>query len=216
MRLVEFLTEERLAATWMRIPESLKRQLNKDRFMAMKSVQDWKSVTEHLQIEDFGKLGENMVRGTFEFLFGDYIMHLEVIGASDWIDVKMMLEFDGVRYEFLIEVKTSRITRRNAAAVPIMFRKKGTRKGEPAGRRADGHEGTRAGGQHEGTRAREHEGRRVGGQEGRRTGGQEGRRGEGHEDRITGVPAGRRARGHEGRRESGSEGGGQEGRRAGG
>ena len=112
--------------------------------MAMKSVQDWKSVTEHRQIDDFGKMGENMVRGTFEFLFGDYIMHLEVIGASDWIDVKVMLEFDGVRYEFLIEVKTSRITRRNAAAVPKVFRKKGTRKGEPAGRRADGHEGTRA------------------------------------------------------------------------
>ena len=31
VRFVEILTEERLAATWVRIPESLKRQLNKDR-----------------------------------------------------------------------------------------------------------------------------------------------------------------------------------------
>ena len=64
-----------------------------------------------------------MVRDTFEFLFGDYITHLEVIGASDWIGVKMMLLIDGATYEFLIEVKTSRITHSNSSACPQMFKK---------------------------------------------------------------------------------------------
>ena len=74
------------------------------------------SVTENLNIDGFGKCGEHMVRGTFEFLFGDYMTHLEVIGASDWIGVKIVLKMEGVTYEFLIEVKTSRITHRNNTA----------------------------------------------------------------------------------------------------
>ena len=56
-------------------------------------------------------------------MFGDYITHLEVVGSSDWIGVKMVLEFDGATYDFLIEVKTSRITHRNSPQVPKMFRK---------------------------------------------------------------------------------------------
>jgi hypothetical protein len=64
-----------------------------------------------------------MVRGTFEFLFGDYITHLKVIGATDWIGVKMVLEFDGVIYHFLIEVKTSRLTHRNSGRVGNKLKK---------------------------------------------------------------------------------------------
>ena len=107
----------------MRLPESIKSQLDKDEFMEMKSVQDWKSATKNLEIGGFGKMGEHTVRDAFEFLFGDYITYLEVVGATDWIDVKMVLEFDGVHYEFLIEVKTSRLTHRNSPKVRKQFRK---------------------------------------------------------------------------------------------
>jgi hypothetical protein len=53
----------------------------------------------------------------------DYITYLEVVGGTDWIDAKMVLEFDGVRYEFVIEVKTSRISHRNSAQVRKQFKK---------------------------------------------------------------------------------------------
>ena len=123
VRFADILTPERVAASWMRLPESIKSQLDKDEFMEMKSVQDWKSATKNLEIDGFGKMGEHMVRGAFEFLFGDYITYLEVVGAMDWIGVKMVLEFDGVRYEFLIEVKTSRLTHRNSLPVRKQFKK---------------------------------------------------------------------------------------------
>ena len=46
MRFAEILTPERVAASWMRIPESIKEQLNEEHFMEMKSVRDWKAVTK--------------------------------------------------------------------------------------------------------------------------------------------------------------------------
>jgi hypothetical protein len=122
VRFSEIVTEERKVRTWNRMASSTKRQLNKDQCMAMESVEDMKAATKHLSTSGFEKMGENMVRDIFESLFSEYTTHLEVIGASEWIDVKMVLEIGGVRYEYLVEVKTSRITRANAV-VPAVFRK---------------------------------------------------------------------------------------------
>jgi hypothetical protein len=123
VRFADIVTPFRLAASWMRIPESIKQQLNEERFVEMKSFRDWKSVTKYLHIDGFGKCGEHVVRDAFEFMFGEYITHLEVIGKTEWIDVKLVLEFDGVIYTFLIEVKTSRMTHCNSSNVRSAFKK---------------------------------------------------------------------------------------------
>ena len=79
----------------------------------------------HYNIDSIGKCGEIMVRDIFDFLFHEYIVSLEVIGRSEWIDVKMVLLINGVTHTYLIEVKTSHITQRPASLCPGEFQECG-------------------------------------------------------------------------------------------
>jgi hypothetical protein len=122
-RFSDVLTQERLADSWELIPETIKNQLDEITYKSMTCVQDWINVTKSLQIETLGKCGEIMVRDIFHFLFHEYIVSLEVIGASEWIDVKMVLLINGVTHTYLIEVKTSHITQRHSSSCPENLKK---------------------------------------------------------------------------------------------
>ena len=56
-------------------------------------------------------------------MFHEYIVPLEVIGTSEWIDVKMVLLINGVTHTYLIEVKTSHITQRPSSLCPDELKK---------------------------------------------------------------------------------------------
>ena len=128
-RFSDVLTQERLADGWARIPETLKNYLDETTYKSMTCVQDWINVIKALPpcIEAFGKFGEIMVRDMFDFLFHEYIVSLEVIGQSEWIDIKMVLLINGVTHTYLIEVKTSHITQRPSSQCPEKFRKSADR-----------------------------------------------------------------------------------------
>ena len=49
VRFSEIVTEERKVCTWNRMASSIKRQLNEDQLMAMKSVEGFKAATKHLR-----------------------------------------------------------------------------------------------------------------------------------------------------------------------
>ena len=122
VRFADVLTQERLADSWARVPETIKRSLDEIQFKKMTCAQDWINVTQVLDhIDPIGKCGEIMVRDIFDFLFHEYIVSLEVVGQSEWIDVKMVLLINGVTHTYLIEVKTPHITQRMSSVCPDEF-----------------------------------------------------------------------------------------------
>ena len=48
-RFSDVLTQERLADSWARIPETIKNQLDEIKYKSMTCVQDWINVTQSLQ-----------------------------------------------------------------------------------------------------------------------------------------------------------------------